>query len=99
MAHPTKPVLRLPKTLVDATLHCAVVGVVACSGHTEPPDTSADASSDGPRDAPTDVTGYDSPNECDGGEVAFCGSGTGPCPGEGAFYCMNGCPPGCEPFA
>lgn len=86
MPEPAKPVLRLPRKLAYATLHCAFVGVVACSGHDEP---SADAS--------TDVNGYDSPAGCDGGVGAYCGSG--PCPSEGAYYCMEGCPPGCEPFA
>ena len=84
MFEPTKPVLRLPKKLVFATLCCAVASVVACSDHTEtlPGDASA---------------GYDAPSACDGGDVAYCGGG--PCPSEGAFYCMIGCPSGCEPFA
>jgi hypothetical protein len=86
MAEPTKPVLRLPKKLAYATLHCAFLGVVACSGHDEP---SADAS--------TDVQGYDSPGACDGGPANLCGSG--PCPEQGAYYCTIECPPGCAPFS
>jgi hypothetical protein len=83
MAEPAKPVLRLPNKLAYATLRFALVGVVACAGHDEPP---ADAG----------VIGYDSAAACDGGLGSYCGSG--PC-GEGAYYCMTGCPTGCEPFA
>jgi hypothetical protein len=84
MAEPTKPVLRLPKKLAFVTLHCALVGVVACSGREEPP---ADAG----------LNGYDSAADCDGGVGSYCGAG--PCPSQGAYYCMVGCPSGCEPFA
>jgi hypothetical protein len=86
MPAPKRPALGLPKKLVYTTLCGAVAGVVACSGHTE-----------APADASADVNGYDAPSACDGGDVAYCGGG--PCPSEGAFYCMIGCPSGCEPFA
>jgi hypothetical protein len=86
MRETPKPLLRLPKKLAYVTLQCAVLGVIACSGQDEPAG-----------DASADVQGFDSPVACDGGIGTYCGSG--PCPQEGAYYCMEGCPTGCEPFA
>jgi hypothetical protein len=82
--------MRLPKTLTVTTLRCAVLGTLACNAQV------AEGTDGGPSDAALDFAAHDSPTACDGA-ISLCGAG--PCPNQGAYYCTDQCPPGCEPFA
>ena len=102
----------LAYTTIRCTMVGAIACSSSSQGETRPDashdaleahDSHAEASEAG-SDAPTDAfEGYDSPDACEDAAVILCGAGPCdgpcPCPGTGAYFCSDQCPPGCEPFA